>query len=153
MTTHWVTLALSAEYVRSLTGGSGANHCSGLECGLLIGVRCFDSARNPPKSSVKRPQQTEDLIVANQETKVRCPLCEGQGELAPSILVETSANPELWKRLEARIAEIAEASGCVPPAASKDFDFHKEVHTWNPTLPIWRRSPKEQSRVTSPVTG
>jgi hypothetical protein len=22
-------------------------------------------------------------------------------------------------------------------------DFFKDVHTWNPKLPIWRRSPKE----------
>ena len=81
--------------------------------------------------------------MAGQQAKVKCPLCEGSGELAPPALVETFANPDLRKRLEARIAEIAEASGCVPAAAGQKFDFEKEVHTWNPTLPIWRRSPKE----------
>jgi hypothetical protein len=82
--------------------------------------------------------------MAEQKTKVKCPLCEGEGELTPSALFETFSTPELRKRLEARIAEIAENSGHVPAVAGgKGFDFQKEVHTWNPTLPIWRRSPKE----------
>ena len=81
--------------------------------------------------------------MVGQEANVKCPLCEGEGALAPSALVEQFSSPELRKRLEARIAEIADASGNGPAAANKDFNFHKEVHTWNPTLPIWRRSPKE----------
>jgi len=81
--------------------------------------------------------------MAEPQANVKCPLCEGRGELAPSTLVETFTNPTLRKRLETRIAEIAEASGCIPATAGKNFDFQKEVHTWNPTLPIWRRSPKE----------
>lgn len=81
--------------------------------------------------------------MAEQETKVKCPLCEGRGELLPSAIVDTFATPELRKRFETRIAEIAETSGCVPAADGKGFDFQKEVHNWNPTLPIWRRSPKE----------
>ena len=82
--------------------------------------------------------------MAETETKVKCPLCEGQGELLASALIEKVANPELRKRLETRIAEIAEKSNLVPVGVhGKDFDFQKEVHTWNPTLPIWRRSPKE----------
>jgi len=82
--------------------------------------------------------------MAEQETKVKCPLCEGQGDLLASALIEKVSNPELRKRLETRIAEIAEKSNLVVVGASgKDFDFQKEVHTWNPALPIWRRSPKE----------
>lgn len=82
--------------------------------------------------------------MSEQVTKVKCPLCEGQGELLASVLIEKVSNPELRKRLETRIAEIAEKSTLVPVGAhGKDFDFQKEVHTWNPTLPIWRRSPKE----------
>ncbi|MGB9236460.1 MAG: hypothetical protein WCC04_18785 [Terriglobales bacterium] len=81
--------------------------------------------------------------MAEQEAKVKCPLCEGQGDLLPSTLIEKFSTPELRKRLEARIAEIAEKSHLVVAAGGKDFDFQKEVHSWNPTLPIWRRSPKE----------
>ena len=75
-------------------------------------------------------------------SKVRCPLCEGQGELLRSEIAERFSNPELRKRLDARIAEILEDS-TVAFAGPKARDFQKEVHGWNPTLPMWRRSPKE----------
>lgn len=76
------------------------------------------------------------------EGNVKCPLCEGQGSLTPSTLVYKFSNPELRHRLEARIAEIAEGAGAATTKGTV-LNFHKEVHTWNPTLPIWRRSPKE----------
>ncbi len=75
-------------------------------------------------------------------SKVRCPLCEGQGELLRSEIADRFSNPELRKRLDARIAEILEDS-TVAFAGPKARDFQKEVHGWNPTLPMWRRSPKE----------
>ena len=79
-----------------------------------------------------------------QATKVKCPVCEGQGEVLPAEIVERFLNPELRNRLDARIEEIAEictSEGGV--ARAKVLNFQREVHTWNPTLPIWRRSPKE----------
>ncbi|MGH9641973.1 MAG: hypothetical protein ACRD3Q_06065 [Terriglobales bacterium] len=80
--------------------------------------------------------------MAEREGLVRCPLCEGQGAISPQAVVDRFLNPELRQRLDARITEIAEicASGV---AKGKVLDFQKEVHTWNPALPIWRRSPKE----------
>ena len=75
-------------------------------------------------------------------SKVRCPLCEGQGELLRSEISERFLNPELRKRLDARISEILEDSA-VALAAPRTRDFQKEVHSWNPALPMWRRSPKE----------
>ena len=75
-------------------------------------------------------------------SKVRCPLCEGQGELLRSEIADQFSNPELRKRLDARIAEILE-DATVAFAAPQARDFQKEVHSWNPTLPMWRRSPKE----------
>jgi len=77
-----------------------------------------------------------------QASNVKCPLCEGQGSLTPSTLVYRFSNPELRQRLEARIAEIAEGAAAAGTTGTV-LNFHKEVHTWNPTLPIWRRSPKE----------
>ncbi len=77
-----------------------------------------------------------------EASKIKCPLCEGQGELVRSEFAERFTNQELRKRLEARIAEILEDS-TIAFATPKARDFQKEVHTWNPTLPLWRRSPKE----------
>jgi hypothetical protein len=75
-------------------------------------------------------------------SKIQCPLCEGQGELLKSEIVERFTNQELRKRLDARVAEILEDSN-MAAVGPKARDFQKEVHTWNPTQPIWRRSPKE----------
>jgi hypothetical protein len=74
---------------------------------------------------------------------VRCPLCEGQGELLCSEIAERFTTPELKKRLDARIAEILESAGALAHTTPVTRNFEKEVHTWNPTLPMWRRSPKE----------
>ena len=77
-------------------------------------------------------------------SKVKCPLCEGAGELSPLIMVEKFSTPELRKRMEERIAEIAEDFvAAKPEAKGKVLNFQREVHNWNTTLPIWRRSAKE----------
>jgi hypothetical protein len=74
---------------------------------------------------------------------VTCPVCDGEGELSPSALLERFATPELRKRLDGRIAEIAEMTTPDAGVRGKVLNFEKEVHVWNPALPIWRRSPKE----------
>jgi hypothetical protein len=82
--------------------------------------------------------------MAEQATLTQCPLCEGEGELSPSAIVEQFSNPELRKRLDARISEIA--AHCTPAEAgarSRDLNFQKEAHNWNRAVPVWRRSPKE----------
>lgn len=80
-------------------------------------------------------------MIVEAGVKVKCPLCEGQGELTRPEIAEQFTNKELLARLDARISEILEGSAAL--AAPRGRDFHKEVHQWNPTLPIWRRSPKE----------
>jgi hypothetical protein len=74
--------------------------------------------------------------------KVKCPLCEGHGEVLRSEMVERLTNTELRKRLDARIAEILESSE-MAGVGPKVRNFEKDVHTWNPALPMWQRSPKE----------
>lgn len=73
---------------------------------------------------------------------VKCPLCDGHGELAPTDFAERLAKPELRKRLDSRITEILE-SVHLARTGSRERNFQSEVHQWNPQLPIWRRSPKE----------
>ena len=82
--------------------------------------------------------------MSDQSLKVQCPLCEGRSELRPSEILELFSNPEMRNRLDARISEIAEY--CSPFGSALKIpaiNFQREVHKWNPTLPIWRRSPKE----------
>ena len=80
--------------------------------------------------------------MADQTEKFKCPLCEGRGEVLQSEIAEQFTNPELRQRLDARIAEIlvaSEMAGVGPKVRS----FEKDVHSWNPTLPMWQRSSKE----------
>ncbi|MBI3474829.1 MAG: hypothetical protein HY010_03800 [Acidobacteria bacterium] len=80
--------------------------------------------------------------MTDQGAKIECPLCEGHGTLTHAQLSDQVALPELRKRLDARIAKIleeAELTGVGAPVRN----FEREVHQWNPALPIWRRSPKE----------
>jgi hypothetical protein len=76
------------------------------------------------------------------ERKVRCPFCEGHGELTRAEVAAKWTTQEFRKRLDARIAEILEDKGLARVAA-QPRNFEREVHAWNPRLPIWRRSPKE----------
>ena len=80
--------------------------------------------------------------MVEQTDKLQCPLCEGRGEVSRADIVERFTTPELRQRLNARIAEIFEASE-LAGVGPKVRNFEKDVHTWNPTLPMWQRSPKE----------
>lgn len=80
-----------------------------------------------------------------EQTKlVKCPLCDGQGALAPRAIVDQFLKLELRLRLEARVAEIQEiADSEAKTPQGKVLNFQREVHNWNPATPIWRRSSKE----------
>jgi len=80
--------------------------------------------------------------MVEQSPKVKCPLCEGHGEMTRAQLAQNLTSLELRKRLDARIAEILEDEE-LAAVATRTRNFEKEVHTWNPQLPMWRRSPKE----------
>jgi hypothetical protein len=82
--------------------------------------------------------------MSEQALNVKCPLCDGKGELSPSTLAAKFSNPELRKRFDTRMAEILEIGKDADIEIKKNvLDFQKVVHTWNQTQPIWRRSAKE----------
>lgn len=80
--------------------------------------------------------------MVEQRSRVKCPLCDGRGELTRMELAERFASPELRKRLDVRMTEILENVELAGVGA-RVRNFEREVHEWNPQLPIWRRSPKE----------
>ncbi|MGB8012260.1 MAG: hypothetical protein WCF68_11635 [Terriglobales bacterium] len=53
-------------------------------------------------------------------------------------IAEQSTDSKLGK-LDAGTPQASDTA--VEPKKVRNFE--KEVHTWNPTLPMWRRSPKE----------
>jgi hypothetical protein len=77
---------------------------------------------------------------------VRCPLCAGHGEVRRSHVSEFFADPELKIKIDAYLSESSGTQEhlelvCSSPPQTRDFQ--KDVHSWNPQLPMWRRSPKE----------
>lgn len=75
----------------------------------------------------------------------KCPLCQGEGKLRASEILAQLGNPELRREIEGYLAETASRIpvGAAIAKGPTDRDFNKEVHNWNPQMPIWRRSPKE----------
>ena len=75
---------------------------------------------------------------------IKCPLCDGLAKLKRSDLIALLAGPNLGEKLEKNMAEntpLAEGNQAV--RRLQPGEFGREVHKWNPTLPLWRRSPKE----------
>ena len=82
----------------------------------------------------------------NQD-QLKCPLCKGHGQIRRSKLIESLTDHALKARIDAYVAEIVQPENDQDLAAVSTLNtrrnFQKEVHDWNPALPMWRRSPKE----------
>jgi hypothetical protein len=75
---------------------------------------------------------------------MKCPLCEGRGELEKQILVERLQEKDLARKLQTYFSNIV--------AAEQSEELHgvpldqagkHNVENWNLTHFLWRRSPKE----------
>ncbi len=84
------------------------------------------------------------------EDVLRCPLCQGQGDLRLSEVIERLGDNNLRQEIERYLAESAKSAprepatvGAAAGNGTGARDFERDVHQWNPQTPIWRRSPKE----------
>jgi len=77
---------------------------------------------------------------------VKCPLCGGFTHVDKPDLLAALKNPALRQQIEKYIEQLlkspAEELSSVG-ASQAGRDFQKDVHNWNPCVPMWRRSPKE----------
>lgn len=79
---------------------------------------------------------------------VKCPLCGGFTHVDKPEVVAALKDPKICRQVEKFVAELLHA-GIVELAEvaagdrPQSQDFHKDVHQWNPNVPVWRRSPKE----------
>jgi hypothetical protein len=55
----------------------------------------------------------------------------------------TENTEKLATIVDAKSAPLPPSSEAADAGSSDPRNFEKEVHTWNPTLPMWRRSNKE----------
>jgi hypothetical protein len=79
----------------------------------------------------------------DQDDCVKCPLCEGHGELHRAELVEVLSDSNLLHKIESFLAALKRDPANGGNGHGSKHTFFQDVHTWNPKLPLWRRSPKE----------
>lgn len=88
--------------------------------------------------------------MADNHDLLTCPLCEGHGEIRLSevsqLLRDQTLEDKINRGLSGSPANECEPDSELEPATvsrSEQRDFQQDVHSWNPQLPMWRRSPKE----------
>ncbi len=77
---------------------------------------------------------------------LKCPLCEGRGELPEKELSERLAEKDLGPKLASYVGNFVaadEKESEVAAAHTEKPDFQRHVDVWNCTHFLWRRSPKE----------
>jgi hypothetical protein len=78
---------------------------------------------------------------------VKCPLCGGFATIEKPELLKALTDPRIREQVENYIASLLksplEELAAVGAGKPEVHDFQKEVHSWNPCVPMWRRSPKE----------
>jgi hypothetical protein len=75
---------------------------------------------------------------------LKCPLCHGHSQVNRTELIALLTDRNLREKIEKFLSELLQAEPvAVGPRRPESTDFEKDVHSWNPQLPIWRRSPKE----------
>jgi hypothetical protein len=77
----------------------------------------------------------------------KCPLCGGFTHIEKPELLAALRDPMVRPRVESYVADLLRSpSGELVGSTvvqSPGREFIKEVHNWNPYLPVWRPSPKE----------
>jgi len=77
---------------------------------------------------------------------VKCPLCGGFTHIENPALLRALHNPQLREQIEKYTTELLKSPVeelSTVSATQSGRDFQKDVHSWNPCVPMWKRSPKE----------
>ena len=78
---------------------------------------------------------------------VKCPLCGGFTHIEKPELLAALRDPKIRQQGENYITELLQSPldelAVVAASHPQRGDFNKDVHHWNPNVPVWRRSPKE----------
>jgi hypothetical protein len=77
---------------------------------------------------------------------VKCPLCGGFTHIEKTDLLGALKNPRLREQIELYVAELLKSPVeelAAVGTTQAGSDFQKDVHSWNPLVPMWRRSRKE----------
>ena len=88
--------------------------------------------------------------MADNHHLLKCPLCDGHGEVRLSEVLQLLRDQTLEDKINrglsespAKERELDAEFELATAARSEQRDFQQDVHSWNPQLAMWRRSPKE----------
>ena len=85
--------------------------------------------------------------MADHLDRMKCPVCDGQGEVWRYQLIPFFTDPDLKAKIDSLLGNTNAAEEDTVEVeqapASQPRNFQEDVHSWNPQLPMWRRSPKE----------
>ena len=82
-------------------------------------------------------------------TVVKCPLCEGRGELTDDELLSRLREKDVAKKMASFVENVVKAETETATEEEHryktpaDAQFQHDVANWNCTHFLWRRSPKE----------
>ena len=77
---------------------------------------------------------------------IECPLCNGLSRIPRAEAIRLLSDQDLHSKIDKLLAELYSGSDLHPepiPVAAGRSDFETQVHSWNPSNPMWKRSPKE----------
>ena len=77
---------------------------------------------------------------------VKCPLCGAFTHIEKPDRLAALKEPRVREQIEKYIAEMLKLpvdERSKARATQAERDFQKDVHSWNPCVSMWRRSPKE----------
>jgi hypothetical protein len=78
---------------------------------------------------------------------VKCPVCHSFAHIENPELLAALNNPQIRMQVEKYVAQLVnpplEELVNAAPGKPGERNFQKDVHSWNPFVPMWRRSPKE----------
>ena len=78
---------------------------------------------------------------------VKCPVCGSVTHIVNKDLLTALRDSRLREHLEKYVTQLlhgpSEELTSVSAGGKAERDFQKEVHSWNPNVPMWRRSSKE----------
>ncbi len=83
-----------------------------------------------------------DLPKNTPHDMLKCPLCEGRGELRKADLVDRLSEKDLGRKVSSYLS-IVEAEQKESLHGVSPQDAKENVTAWNLTHFLWRRSPKE----------
>ena len=74
---------------------------------------------------------------------LKCPFCEGRGEIEKDVLIERLREKDLGKKVETYLSNIVAAEASEELHGTPATEAKHQASTWNLTHFLWRRSPKE----------